>query len=250
MAEAGDVELYVVPASPGAPPPADGIPFDGCTADEALDPEPRNPDDTAVIIYTSGTTGKPKGAELTHFQMFMAATVAADTFDYRDDDVSMAVLPLFHVFGLSSVMNTAVRSRRDARAGAPLRGRRGARRDRAAPGQRLLRGADDVRRAAARRPGRARPLLAADLRLRRRLDPRRGAARVRGRLPRRAGARGLRAVGDLRDGHVQPQRRRAPRAVDRQAAVGRRGAGGRRRGPPAADRARSTWARSACAATW
>jgi long-chain acyl-CoA synthetase len=41
--------------------------------------------------------------------MFMAATVAGDTFDYRDDDVSVAVLPLFHVFGLSSVMNTAIR---------------------------------------------------------------------------------------------------------------------------------------------
>src|SRR5947209_4047530 len=110
VAEAGDVDLYVVPASPDAPPPADGIPFDRLyTAEEALDPEPRNPDDTAVIIYTSGTTGKPKGAELTHFQTFMAATVAADTFQYRDDDVSMAVLPLFHVFGLSSVMNTAVR---------------------------------------------------------------------------------------------------------------------------------------------
>jgi len=63
-----------------------------------------------VIIYTSGTTGQPKGAELSHFQMYMAATVAADTFAYRDDDVTMAVLPLFHVFGLSSVFNTAVRA--------------------------------------------------------------------------------------------------------------------------------------------
>ena len=92
-------------------------------ADEALgDVEPRDADDTAVIIYTSGTTGKPKGAELTHFQLFMAATVAAETFDYRDDDVSLAVLPLFHVFGLSSVMNTAVRVGRHDGAGPPVRG--------------------------------------------------------------------------------------------------------------------------------
>jgi long-chain acyl-CoA synthetase len=110
VAGAGNVPLYVVPAGPGAPPPADGHPFDDLYADEVLDVEPRNPDDTAVVIYTSGTTGKPKGAELTHFQMFMAATVAAETFDYRDDDVSLAVLPLFHVFGLSSVMGTAIRS--------------------------------------------------------------------------------------------------------------------------------------------
>jgi long-chain acyl-CoA synthetase len=110
VAEAGEVELYVVPAAPGGEPPAGGIPFDRLyAADEVADIEPMNPDDTAVIIYTSGTTGRPKGAELTHFQMFMAATVAGDTFEYRDDDVSMAVLPLFHVFGLSSVMDTAIR---------------------------------------------------------------------------------------------------------------------------------------------
>jgi long-chain acyl-CoA synthetase len=42
--------------------------------------------------------------------MYMAATIAAETFGYRDDDVSMAVLPLFHVFGLSSVFNCAVRA--------------------------------------------------------------------------------------------------------------------------------------------
>lgn len=66
-------------------------------------------DDTAVLLYTSGTTGKPKGAELTHFQLFMNCTTAGNLFGVRDDDVSIAVLPLFHVFGLSSVLNMAVR---------------------------------------------------------------------------------------------------------------------------------------------
>jgi long-chain acyl-CoA synthetase len=66
-------------------------------------------DDTAVLIYTSGTTGKPKGAELTHFQLYMNCTVAGGLFGAKDDDVSLAVLPFFHVFGLSSVINVAVR---------------------------------------------------------------------------------------------------------------------------------------------
>ncbi|HEY0402779.1 MAG TPA: long-chain fatty acid--CoA ligase [Blastococcus sp.] len=104
-AEAGNVPVYVVGA------PVDGASsFDDLYADEdSGDVEPMNSDDTAVIIYTSGTTGRPKGAELTHFQMYMACTVAGQTFGYRTDDVTMAVLPLFHVFGLSSVLNCVVR---------------------------------------------------------------------------------------------------------------------------------------------
>ena len=69
----------------------------------------RGPDDTAVLVYTSGTTGKPKGAELTHFQLYMNCTVAGGLFGARSDDVVLAVLPFFHVFGLSSVMNVFVR---------------------------------------------------------------------------------------------------------------------------------------------
>jgi len=113
-AEAGDVRVYVVSSSPEGSPPPDTTPFDTLVAEGAgadpADVEQMSPDDTAVVIYTSGTTGKPKGAELTHFQAYMAASVAAETFAYRDDDVAMAVLPLFHVFGLSSVMNCAIRS--------------------------------------------------------------------------------------------------------------------------------------------
>ena len=78
-------------------------------ADDTGDIEPTNADETAVIIYTSGTTGKPKGAELTHFQLFMNCTVAGDLFGFRDDDVGLAVLPFFHVFGLSSVLNVTLR---------------------------------------------------------------------------------------------------------------------------------------------
>ncbi|MGE5131722.1 MAG: long-chain-fatty-acid--CoA ligase [Gemmatimonadota bacterium] len=78
-------------------------------AEDTGDIEPTDADDTAVIIYTSGTTGKPKGAELTHFQLYMNCTVAGELFGFRDDDIGTAVLPMFHVFGLSSVLNVAVR---------------------------------------------------------------------------------------------------------------------------------------------
>jgi long-chain acyl-CoA synthetase len=73
------------------------------------DISPRDADDTAVLIYTSGTTGKPKGAELTHFLLYMNCTVSGQLFGARPDDVFLAVLPFFHVFGLSSVINVCVR---------------------------------------------------------------------------------------------------------------------------------------------
>ncbi len=85
-------------------------PFEQLLAEEDTgDIRAMSPDDTAVILYTSGTTGQPKGAELTHFQLYMNCTVAGELFELRPDDVSMAVLPLFHVFGLSSVLNISVR---------------------------------------------------------------------------------------------------------------------------------------------
>jgi len=78
-------------------------------ADDTRDVVPTGGDETAVLLYTSGTTGKPKGAELTHLNLYMNCTIAGELFEFRDDDIGVAVLPLFHVFGLSSVLNTTVR---------------------------------------------------------------------------------------------------------------------------------------------
>jgi long-chain acyl-CoA synthetase len=65
--------------------------------------------DTAVIVYTSGTTGRPKGAELTHVQLYMNADIPGRLFDVQPDDVVITALPLFHVFGMSSILNVCVR---------------------------------------------------------------------------------------------------------------------------------------------
>jgi long-chain acyl-CoA synthetase len=68
-------------------------------------------DDTAVILYTSGTTGRPKGAELTHFNLFYNAEYATSRLIPLDDKaVSLAVLPLFHSFGQTMVQNGTLRA--------------------------------------------------------------------------------------------------------------------------------------------
>ena len=69
----------------------------------------RQPMDTAVIVYTSGTTGRPKGAELTHIQLYMNADIPGRLFDVQADNIVVTVLPLFHVFGLSSILDVCVR---------------------------------------------------------------------------------------------------------------------------------------------
>jgi long-chain acyl-CoA synthetase len=79
------------------------------TAVEAI--EERADDDPAVIIYTSGTTGTPKGATLTHANLRRGAEVGRELVDAGPDDVAVATLPLFHVFGMNSIMNTTVMAR-------------------------------------------------------------------------------------------------------------------------------------------
>ena len=87
------------------------VPFERLLAVEAprYEMAMRSPADTAVIIYTSGTTGRPKGAELTHVQLYMNADIPGRLFGIKPDDIVIAALPLFHVFGLSSVLNLCVR---------------------------------------------------------------------------------------------------------------------------------------------
>jgi long-chain acyl-CoA synthetase len=66
-------------------------------------------DDTAVILYTSGTTGHPKGAELTHANLIKNAEVTGrDLLQIGEDDVIFGGLPLFHSFGQTCTLNTAV----------------------------------------------------------------------------------------------------------------------------------------------
>ncbi|WP_415919756.1 class I adenylate-forming enzyme family protein [Tateyamaria sp. SN6-1] len=64
--------------------------------------------DVAVILYTTGTTGDPKGVMLTHGNVRFGAQTSATLRDMEASDVVLGVLPITHVFGLSSVLCAAV----------------------------------------------------------------------------------------------------------------------------------------------
>jgi long-chain acyl-CoA synthetase len=77
------------------------------------DPVPiveRAEDDLAVLMFTSGTAGSPKAAMLTHGNL-MANIVQMQAYPGRAQnelDVSLGVLPLFHIFGLNVVLGLSL----------------------------------------------------------------------------------------------------------------------------------------------
>ncbi|MPS76823.1 MAG: malonyl-CoA synthase [Achromobacter sp.] len=60
----------------------------------------RQADDLAAILYTSGTTGRSKGAMLSHGNLAANAQVLHEYWGWREDDVLLHMLPIFHVHGL------------------------------------------------------------------------------------------------------------------------------------------------------
>lgn len=66
--------------------------------------------DIAVLQYTGGTTGVPKGAMLTHANLTNNVQQAVYLFPKTEfgEEVLMGVLPLFHVFAMTVVMNFSV----------------------------------------------------------------------------------------------------------------------------------------------
>ena len=79
---------------------------------ETFEIYPTRPDDTCAILYTSGTTGQPKGAELTHLNVWSnivtTYSIHLPMLDFTDGEqkTCLITLPLFHTTGQTVQMNT------------------------------------------------------------------------------------------------------------------------------------------------
>ncbi len=64
-------------------------------------------DDVALILHTSGSTGRPKRVPLKHVNLALSARNIVGTYELSPDDVSLCLMPLFHVHGLvASTLST------------------------------------------------------------------------------------------------------------------------------------------------
>ncbi|WP_435361890.1 long-chain-fatty-acid--CoA ligase [Haloarchaeobius sp. DFWS5] len=88
----------------------DAVDFESFMADETRPVVERADDDIAVQPYTSGTTGTPKGVLLTHNNLASNTRSNMTLLDpsINPDDRLLGTLPLFHIYGMSAVMNAAV----------------------------------------------------------------------------------------------------------------------------------------------
>ncbi|MBI4672077.1 MAG: long-chain fatty acid--CoA ligase [Chloroflexi bacterium] len=79
-------------------------------AASAEQPQPEGAgDDPLVIMFTAGTTGRPKGAALTHNNLFFDSCTVSHSLDWRTGDRVLVALPLFHIGALIYVViNTHV----------------------------------------------------------------------------------------------------------------------------------------------
>ncbi len=74
----------------------------GATADFAP-----SPDRIALVLHTSGSTGRPKRVPLTHLNLAVSIQNIVNTYKLTPEDVSLCLMPLFHVHGLmASLMAT------------------------------------------------------------------------------------------------------------------------------------------------
>ncbi|MGW0995197.1 4-coumarate--CoA ligase family protein [Streptomyces sp. NPDC002523] len=98
-------EIFVCDSAPGHRSLSDMLATTAPEPKVAIDPA----EDVAALPYSSGTTGTPKGVMLTHRQIATNLAQVEPAFPAEPDDRILAVLPFFHIYGLTALMNAPLR---------------------------------------------------------------------------------------------------------------------------------------------
>ena len=84
----------------------------GKNSDQLVWPKMNWADETAFILFSSGTTGVPKGVTLTNQNLLASRRQNIEltiNVPRNEDDVAVSMLPLFHIFGICSILDYFVR---------------------------------------------------------------------------------------------------------------------------------------------
>ena len=103
---AGLAEVFAVGEADGATPLAELLGDPAQAPEVDLDPDA----DIAVLPYSSGTTGLPKGVMLTHANLVANLCQLQECFPIEPDDTLIGVLPFFHIYGQTVIMNQGLRA--------------------------------------------------------------------------------------------------------------------------------------------
>ncbi|MER6068999.1 4-coumarate--CoA ligase family protein [Streptomyces sp. NPDC001817] len=98
-------EIFVCDSAPGHRSLIDMLATTAPEPQPAFDPA----EDIAALPYSSGTTGIPKGVMLTHRQIATNLAQLEPAVPAAPGDRILAVLPFFHIYGLTALMNAPLR---------------------------------------------------------------------------------------------------------------------------------------------
>ncbi len=101
----GVQEILVCDSAPGHRSLVDMLASTAPEPSVAIDPA----QDVAALPYSSGTTGTPKGVMLTHRQIATNLAQLEPSMPSAPGDRVLAVLPFFHIYGLTALMNAPLR---------------------------------------------------------------------------------------------------------------------------------------------
>jgi acyl-CoA synthetase (AMP-forming)/AMP-acid ligase II/acyl carrier protein len=107
---AAQIGIPVIELNPVHAQPAGTFSLEGKAVAEAIEDEPVDPDDVALVLHTSGTTSRPKIVPLKHKNLCVSANNIRESLHLINHDRCLNVMPLFHIHGLVAAILATISS--------------------------------------------------------------------------------------------------------------------------------------------